>query len=513
MGLFRKREKNAANKVDVAAAEGDVVKQISQSQAIKSAQGSSSGGPFTRAIVVEVIGEPEVFLENALKEDGPYEKNLKHIDSVKAAPRNSLIIQSLDEKVATQYDIAYPMMSSHIMMPIKVGEQVWIYDDGAPYKFWFSRIGGSGVAEDVNFTHKDREKETPLEEEKDAKSKADKAQGKKKNFIPRNNEGKGGAVGGEKSGPDGAGANILKQTAIGVKHVQEAVPRISPRPGDLILQGSNNSAILMTTGERGWSKMDEDFSQSASQKENEHTGPGTGTIDIVVGRGAKSADFKETDSEGTGDAVSRTSAKRIKTAEGEIETNKIAKTNAEDVNRAEGDPDFHEDLSRIYVSMNCEVDHCFALNDEYIPAVDGEHESKKDSTIAMKSNEIRVISREDGSIRIIKEKGEEGAAAQIIIDSSGTIHIQGEKIMIGHSGGSGEGPGGSEPYVKYSELKSYLHDIHAALNGFCQTLLTHAIPLFGVSPQINSAAASLQSELNIYKNNIEKIPSDKIYGE
>ena len=183
MGVFRKREKNAANKVDVAAAEGDVVKQISQSQAIKSAQGSSAGGPFTRAIVVEVIGEPEVFLENALKEGGPYEKNLKHVDSVKAAPRNSLIIQILDEKTATQYDVAYPMMSSHIMMPIKVGELVWIYDDGAPYKFWFSRIGGSGVAEDVNFTHKDREKETPLEEEKDAKSKADKAQGKKNSMV------------------------------------------------------------------------------------------------------------------------------------------------------------------------------------------------------------------------------------------------------------------------------------------------------------------------------------------
>ena len=205
---------------------------------------------------------------------------------------------------------------------------------------------------------------------------------------------------------------------------------------------------------------------------------------------------KPTDESSNGDAPSRTGSRLIKNELGEVETNKIAKLNEEDVNRAEGDPDFYQDSSRAYISMKTAVDENFSLADEYIDLLEGSLEDKEAAAIALKTNEIRLIAREDGSIRIVKEKGEGDATAQIVLNSDGTIHIQGKKIFIGENGGSGEGPGGTEPYVKYSELQDYLNDIHGALNSFCGTVTAHAIPFFGQSPQITSAAATLQSVLN-----------------
>ena len=163
--------------------------------------------------------------------------------------------------------------------------------------------------------------------------------------------------------------------------------------------------------------------------------------------------------------------------------------------------------------MNCAVDDKFGLSDETLDLLEGSLEDKTSAAVALKSNEVRLIAREDGSIRIVKEKGDGGNTAQIILASDGTIHIQGEKIFIGKEGGGGEGPSGTEPYVKHSELKDWAIKVHGALNGFCQTMAGHAIPWFGQSPQITAAATALQSELNIYKKVIDKWPSDKIYGE
>jgi hypothetical protein len=395
------------------------------------------------------------------------------------------------------------------MMPAKPGEQVWVFSDGGEYLFWFGRIGASGPVEDVNFTHKDRELETPATPASDAKTKADIAKGIKKNLTPRFNDGIAGSLGGTKNSPKGQDAKSLKGANVLSKHVEDAVPRFTPRPGDFAIQGSNNTLISLGT-DRGWKKGDEDF--SASNADADGT-PGTGTIDIVAGRGASPDAIKPTDEGSKGDAPSRTGSRLIKNEEGKVETNKIAKLNSEEVNRAEGDPDFHQDSSRVYVSMKTPVDENFSLGDEYIELLEGSLEDKEAAAIAMKSNEIRIIAREDGSVRIVKEKGDGDATAQIILSSDGTIHIQGKKIFVGENGGSGEGPSGTEPYVKYSELQNYLNDIHGALNAFCGTVTAHAIPFFGQSPQITAAAAQLQTELNVYKQGIKKFPSTKIFGE
>jgi len=493
---------------------GKSTQQIQKQQALNAAAGGAGAGspPFERALVAEVITDPEKIIEYLDEEDqskNPFAGKLKNENIARALPRGSLLVKKVSEKGSTEYDVAIPMVSSHLMMPAKVGEQVWVFSDGGEYLFWFGRIGASGMVEDVNFTHKDRELETPTTPPSDAKSKADMAKGKKKLTTPRFNDGIAGGLGGTKNSPEGQDSKSLKVANLLSKHTEDAVPRFTPRPGDLAIQGSNNTLISLGT-DRGWKKGDEDFSTSNADADPK---PGTGTIDIVAGRGALPEAPKATDESSKGDKPSRTGSRLIKNEEGKTETNKIAKLNEEDVNRAEGDPDFYQDASRVYVSMNSPVDDNFTLADEYIDLLEGSLEDKESAAIAMKSNEIRIIAREDGSIRIVKEKGEGDAAAQIILQSDGTIHVQGKKIFIGENGGSGEGPSGTEPYVKYSELQAYLNDIHGALNAFCGTVTAHAIPFFGQSPQITAAATQLQTELNVYKQGIKKFPSSKIFGE
>ena len=486
--------------------------QVETNAALKVASGDTGGGGpggFEKALVAEVITDPETLVEMLEEEEGPFVGKIKNEEVAKSAPRGSLLVKKVAEKGSDQYDVAIPMLSSHVIVPAKVGEQVWIYDDGSAYLYWLGRVGASGLVEDVNFTHKDREFETPVEPAKDAKSKADSQNGKKENFIARYNDGVAGSLGGTKNSPKDADAKSLRGNAKLPSHGKDNVPRFTPRPGDVAFQGSNNTLISLGT-DRGWKKGDEEFPNSNAENE---ILPDTGTIDIVAGRGNPQELPAPTTKSAKGDEPTRTGMRLIEDEDGNTETDKVAKVNENSVNRAEGDPDFYYDSSRMYVSMNSAIDDNFSLADEAIPLLEGDLEDKEAACIALKTNEIRLVAREDGSIRIYKEKGEGGNTAQIILASDGTIHIQGEKIFIGKEGGGGEGPSGTEPYVKHSELKDWALKVHGALNGFCQTMAGHAIPWFGQSPQITAAATSLQSELNIYKKVIDKWPSDKIYGE
>ena len=516
MGLFGKKKKRSERSAGVDTV-GKTQQQIESGQALKTAAAGGAGGgaaPFQKAIVADIITDPESVIElldEATEEkDGPLTGKLKNEEVVRAAPRGSLLVKRMGEKGSAELDIAFPMLSSHIMTPAKVGEQVWVYDEGGAYLYWLGRVGASGMVEDVNFTHKDQEFETPTTKSENAKDKADAAKGTKPKFTPRLNDGVAGGLGGTKNAEKGFDAKSLKTNALLSTHTAESVPRYTPRPGDVALQGSNNTLISLGTN-RGWKKSDEDFSKSNAESEVE---PGSGTIDIIAGRGNPSENPRPTNESSDGEAATRTGMRTIENIDTkEVETDKVSKLNNQEVNRAEGDPDFYYDASRVYVSMNCPVDENFGLSDETIDLLEGSLEDKTTAAVAMKSNEIRLIAREDGSVRIVKEKGDGGNTAQIILLNDGTIHIQGEKIFIGKSGGGGEGPSGTEPYVKHSELKDWALKVHGALNGFCQTLAGHAIPWFGQSPQITAAATSLQGELNVYKKVIDKWPSDKIYGE
>ena len=159
--------------------------------------------------------------------------------------------------------------------------------------------------------------------------------------------------------------------------------------------------------------------------------------------------------------------------------------------------------------------------------------------VAVKTDHVRIVARKlpleevdnllpekaaesgatNGTIRIVKEGKKDEDLAVIYMEPDGTIQISGSKIFLGRQaddGGRGAGPGekGEEPYIRYSDLKKLWEDTMTALDTFCTTLSTHVTPGYGnPSPQINKAAADLQSEVANLKTQIEEVQSERVFGE
>ena len=486
---------------------------ITRGMANKAAGATTGEGIFEKAVVVDILADPDALVELLKLEDNPFKEKISNEAAAKQAPRGSLLVKLLSEGTSETVTCAYPFFQSHIMLPAHVGEQVWIFKDGDTL-YWLSRIAGGMPSEDVNHTHKDRDLETPAEKDGDAKAKVDEQKGIIKKIIARFNNGAGGDAGGAKNAPEGFDTKALFGNSKFPQNIKEAIPRYTPKPGDLVLQGSNNTLIALST-DRGWSKDDGDFKASNYNLDIKEK---KGSIDIVAGRGVSATTIAPATEDADGGNPERTAPRLTQNDIGGIETDKISKLNNVLPNRAEGDPDFHTDLARLYVSMSSPIDKRLSLATETPILATGSQVDQENAAIAMKSNEIRIVSREDGSIRIIKEKGETDTGASIILNADGTIHITGEKIFIGkckEEGGEGAGPaeGDMQPYIKFSVMKEYLELMHASFNSFCRTVGTHVCPTALPSPQIIAAAARLKSELSSHKEKIDELQSERIFGE
>lgn len=406
----------------------DIGSSQSRATTNRTQQSGGSGGPFLRAVVIDLISDPSYLTDDELtalfseiSNPGILSGNASvpafdpEADDVAKLrvliPRNTLKVQIVTDgagKGTLTPSLCFPFFSPHIQFPVKPGEQIWVYNDnpGSPYFYWMSRIVGPGFVDDINYTHLDRQ------------------------ILP-------GAEGVEPAFPNGDGTQanrtigiddtyetIVAESASGLSFTPETVPRFTRRPGDLALQGSNNTLILMSD-DRGWGADEspgDSETSNASKTDEERERVLAGSIDVVAGRGRFLAD--------PGSDPSNTSPKSVDNARGETETDKFF------LNPTEGDPDFVRDSSRVYVSMNTDGDAKLGLE---FPSIDGTDVSAVEQSpfVIVKSDEIRIVARKDGdndingSIKIVKE-GEEGEdKAVIVIQPDGSILISGPKVSIG----------------------------------------------------------------------------------
>jgi hypothetical protein len=243
--------------------------------------------------------------------------------------------------------------------------------------------------------------------------------------------------------------------------VHEPVPRLTKRPGDLALQGSNNTAIILGT-ERGYGKTvrpdpkKTNFTPDNDQSSSSLLSEGMGAIDIVVGRGRihdTSEGVLDSDPIDTRPRVIKNTREKNETHKNlGLEKGKAPFGSAEkDV--PEGDPDLLHDASRLYLSMKSNPDSNFGL--EY-PSLGAETEvapSENQATAALKSDQIRIIARKDagnninGSVKIIKEGDEDTDRAVIIMEPDGTIMIDGPRIIVGSGFQDADGQNGQGTQV------------------------------------------------------------------
>ena len=473
---------------------------------------------FMKGVVLEVLSDPTArnddFFEKVEppeEEEEPAEKSFANIEELPIAPRNSLIVIPSDAGAGRDDPnaalVCYPFFSSHMSLPIKPGETVWyMYPNPAEpgLAYWMTRVCDKEQVEDANFTHHDRKHDDVLPPEEGEREPPSIHNG----ADPSPEE------------PDEAGHSLGDPLAYAKMRTEslefnrfciEPVPRIAKRPGDLVLQGSNNTAIILGT-DRGFNVAERPDGTKALVDPGEGGDPlemFKGTIDLVTGRGRLYGeetleDLNDADPDGTRPRI-------IKNAEEDFESDKNpanhpdhgdkekgAKVNlAIDLN--EGDADFINDASRIYISTHTDVDANFGTTLVNIPAAYDKSgaealvDAEDSATIAIKSDEIRIIARKtkdpdtemkdieysdvseiNGSIRIIKEGGPKTDAACIYLLPDGTVQISGSKIMLGRSPETDEGTavhehdvvevGKAEPYMRYTEFTEWAEGLIDAIN-------------------------------------------------
>ena len=391
-------------------------------QAIQSMQQSvTSGFTMYKAVVLEVFFDPKIIddkKENAIifskgkNKAGRSRRQIKKTAHIRELPRNSILAQIINDGSTTANEPEYllPFFPSHLMLPVKPGEHVWIFREEnkqVDYGFWFCRISEPRFIEDTNYTHANRKLDQSLQP-----GTRDLDSGAARNIKPGFNNGAvvrtedGFAAAGETAtlpGGEDSYIELLKDTDAAKITDFEPVPRFTKRPADLALQGSNNTLIVMGTDRTGPAANYEDSEEGrvAAGKPGKDQSKLADTIDSVVGRG-----------------TSKSKTKAPETTN--VLENKETDKKLLDENDVEGDPNFAEDSARIYLSMKTGADDNFNVNTTGIPK--SSTSNLPSSAAVIKADNVRVIARKE--LRLLVQPSADSDAsecASVVIKENGDI--------------------------------------------------------------------------------------------
>lgn len=419
MGIYGVHDPNFSHKI----AEG---KAGQSTEFIKSIV-SDPLAPFYRMIVLETISDPAIIDFEKIS----YWKNVIGVSNSKYAgmlPRNTIIAQKLPTALSsvTPPMFLFPFFPSHLALPCKPGEMVWAMfeNPNAPIKeigYWFCRITEPHVADDVNHTHHALQLDMELNE--GTADRFERATFSTENVEDAENENsenvnleeaffgkipvyelRNGLVVKKKDGTRNVTFNselintedeevferLVTETDASKMHTYEDVPRFKKRPGDVVLEGSNNTLIVLGTDRNGPVAL---YDRTVKEQKPpvalvpEHppfdlTGS-AGSIDLVAGRGFDVA-------------TSPIPTKVARIADGEQLFRTIAKTpRATESNPFEGDPNYVTDRSRVLISQRTMTDKNFGIDDYMRSNYIIEDAPTGNASVVIKSDKIRIIARQD----------------------------------------------------------------------------------------------------------------------
>ncbi len=482
-----------------------------------------------KAIVVEVIDDPTNLTEEDKQLIAESVGNPEYVDVL---PINSIIARIVSDSADagnTTSTILFPFFSSYIQLPIAPGEKVFVvYDDpsssGTVIGYWLSRVSEQRTIEDVNYAVHDRR----YFPEYNPQMLSTSERGRDQEHVP--------------SFPNGADTTQTQTLVItgsnaqnpydgivqGSKSIRnfsfEPVPRYNKRVGELVIQGKNNSAIV----------LGEDRTGPVVRADADAVGF-AGSIDLVAGRGRK---LPESDSTEPEDNAPRL----ITNTRSQREVNKTPYlNNGQTDNPREGDPSFSKDAARLLVTMQSNADVNFGLTEQEFPddtleftqPLEDQEGTLGKSYVVGKADHIRIIARKQddisGTVLIIREGTGDTDIAYLYINDEGKLQIYAPEMFLGKSTGK------NEPYIKWTEYKKSvdkLQDQIDLLKGYCDDLttilqtafgaaiampyspitgLTTQIPqLISKNTQLNSRIANLPSETS---EAVENAKSERIFGE
>lgn len=395
---------------------------------------------FHRYIVLDVINDQKRVLDqdllNIIQQKYGEIENLVHAKDL-VLPRNSIIAKrvynsSMSNRFEAQKSVVlYPFFPSHIALPCKPGEHVWVmFESITEIKslgYWFCRIVGPDHVDDVNHSHAPREYDStffavgePTESaireatgqtaQEPSKPRFHFKNGLFVNIDVPDKETKEPLVnpktstllltreGSESVDPD-AYENVISGSSVADLMVREPVPRYKKNPADLTLEGSNNS--LITLG------VDRNL-----------PGPDAGSIDMVVGRGSRPETMGNIAENVIGTLDAPTAVKGS-------ELDKFY----QNLVPTEGNPDYTNDRSRILITQRTKVDAGFGISsynsrfDRFNAGFDNpfvQDTDTGDAAIVIKTDKVRIIARSDIQLLVKGAKPDTSPTGAIIKTENAT---------------------------------------------------------------------------------------------
>jgi len=450
-----------------------------------------------RAVVVEVIYDP-TSLTNEQMDD--LEDTVVNPEMVEGMPYNSIIARVItngQDLGHPSLHIFYPMFPSHFQLPVKPGEQVLIiYEDyyrtGNSVGYWLTRPMAARQIEDVNYTHGDRIFD-PYNHPRNMTP----------NILSRltasaptfpNGAGTPESFSLQPSGSTNPYDDIVNKASASALFTWEPVPRVKKRPGDLLLQGSNNALIRLGTDRTGpvvpvTGSNGQDILEKA------------GTIDLVAGVGSIRKLPANENVDPTAGNFNPTSPRVIQNVRNKKEVYKTPYKSQKMDNPNEGDPDFMRDLSRIYISMKTKGDKNFNVTfggNNGIFSSSGDHLMQEiedlpedgengQPFIVLKSEQLRMIATkkdddngpsENGQIRLIKEGTvEDKDLSLFVMTKEGRVVMVGKDIqMQTHEDGKvllrckTAATDDADPIVLYSRFKECMEEVYNKIEKLRDTI-------------------------------------------
>ena len=447
---------------------------------------STSGNPplFFRAVVVEVLYDPESL---TVDEKTVIKAKVTNPEMVDFAPPNTILARLITDGhdlTDSTASVIFPFFSSHFQFPVQPGEQVSvIYDDyarqGTSLGRWIARPHEGLQVEDANYTHADRRYDPALF----ATGTGTAAQARAIN----------GTDGGSSTTtvppgfPNGAGTQgtytlqlsgnnttnpynqIVDNSQVTKFATFEAVPRWIKRPQEFVLQGMNNTLIML-----GEDRVNTAFRVSGSNATDQ--AGYAGTIDVVCGRGRGGIPYDPAREPDTNDEKTRTSPLTITNTRSKVEVDKFPKRRTKVKNKTEGNPDFKRDAARVYVSMNTQGDknfrtqHSTNTQEGFEYPENTVHPTQPPSQeggiglsyVVQKADHVRVIARREtdpdikGTILLLREGVKDDDLAYLYLEQ-GKVQVEAKEIYFGKSTGK------EEPYILWTVYNQHITELKAEL--------------------------------------------------
>lgn len=393
---------------------------------------SPGASVFSQYVVIEVISDSHLFKGGTIEEDNAtklaYKEGKKtrlENNAWENLPRNSIIAQPVNtssSQVGDEREVFLPFFPSHLAMPCKPGEHVWVMHPSNKAKnsgYWFCRVTPLDFVDDVNHTHYPRMAQLPPPVSSEELVKENKKTPPEfrvgATFKDENGEVQTSSDGSNVSTNDeNFYEKLLEESDSSKIMTYEPIPRFKKRPGDLALEGSNNTLIVLGTDRTGpYAEQVKDPAGKSKKtlKKTSNFDSNAGSIDLVAGRG-------QTPLTGGKNAISQRVSDK---SQFKSELDKL------DTIQTEGDPDLLNDKSRILISQKTSIDKNINL-DAFNSQLDVKDSADGDASILLRSDKIRISGRKDAQIIVNDTNGED--ITTIMAKSTGEIILKTKNTSI-----------------------------------------------------------------------------------